>query len=83
MALIVILFRAGLGINRETLNRIGGPAIRMGFNPAILEGATVAIVSNWLFDLSIYAAGMLGFIIAVVSPAIVVPSMLELRDWQH
>lgn len=80
VALIVILFRAGLGINKDTLNRIGGPAIRMGFIPAIIEGATVTLVSYWFLDLSVYAAGMLGFIIAAVSPAIVVPSMLELRD---
>ena len=80
VALIVILFRAGLGINKETLNRIGGPAIRMGFIPVIIEGATVTMVSYWLLDLPIHAAGMLGFIIAAVSPAIVVPGMLELRE---
>jgi NhaP-type Na+/H+ or K+/H+ antiporter len=52
----------------------------MGFIPAIIEGATVPMVSYWLFDLPFYAAGMLGFIIAAVSPAIVVPSMLELKE---
>jgi NhaP-type Na+/H+ or K+/H+ antiporter len=80
IALIVILFRAGLGIDRETLNRIGGPAIRMGFIPVIVEGAAVAAISYWLLDLPLYAAGMLGFIIAAVSPAVVVPSMLDLRE---
>ncbi len=80
IALIVILFRAGLGIDRATLNRIGGPAIRMGFIPVVVEGAAVAAVSYWLLDLPLHAAGMLGFIIAAVSPAIVVPSMLELRE---
>jgi NhaP-type Na+/H+ or K+/H+ antiporter len=80
IALIVILFRAGLGIDRDTLNRIGGPAIRMGFIPVIVEGTAVAAVSFWLLGLPLYAAGMLGFIIAAVSPAVVVPSMLELRE---
>lgn len=80
VALIVILFRAGLGIDRATLNRIGGPAIRMGFIPAIIEGTAVAAISYWLLELPLYAAGMLGFIIAAVSPAVVVPSMLELRE---
>ena len=37
VALIVILIRAGLGINKDTLNRIGGPAIRMGFVPGVLD----------------------------------------------
>ena len=80
VALIVILFRAGLGIDRTTLNRIGGPAIRMGFIPVIVEGAAITAISYWLLDLPLYAAGMLGFIIAAVSPAVVVPSMLDLRE---
>jgi NhaP-type Na+/H+ or K+/H+ antiporter len=80
VALIVILFRAGLGIDRATLNRIGSPAIRMGFIPVIVEGAAITAISYWLLDLPFYAAGMLGFIIAAVSPAVVVPSMLDLRE---
>lgn len=80
MALIVILFRAGLGINKETLNKIGGPAIRMGFIPVIIEGIVITTVSYYLLDLPFYAAGMLGFIIAAVSPAIVVPAMLGLKE---
>jgi NhaP-type Na+/H+ or K+/H+ antiporter len=80
VALIVILFRAGLGIDRATLNRIGSPAIRMGFIPVIVEGAAITAISYWLLDLPLYAAGMLGFIIAAVSPAVVVPSMLDLRE---
>ncbi len=47
VALIVILIRAGLGINRETLNRIGGPAIRMGFVPCIAEGVAVTAASYY------------------------------------
>jgi NhaP-type Na+/H+ or K+/H+ antiporter len=80
VALIVILIRAGLGINRETLNRIGGPAIRMGFVPCILEGAAVTAASFYLLDFPFFEAGMLGFIIAAVSPAVVVPQMLKLKE---
>jgi NhaP-type Na+/H+ or K+/H+ antiporter len=80
VALIVILIRAGLGISKETLNRIGGPAIRMGFVPCIVEGAIVMAASHYLLGLSWFEAGMLGFIIAAVSPAVVVPQMLELKE---
>jgi NhaP-type Na+/H+ or K+/H+ antiporter len=80
VALIVILIRAGLGISKETLNRIGGPAIRMSFIPGIVEGAAIMALSYWLLDLSVFEAGMLGFIIAAVSPAVVVPAMLHLKD---
>lgn len=80
VALIVILIRAGLGINRSTLNRIGGPAIRMGFIPCILEGAAVTAASYYLLGLPFFESGMLGFILAAVSPAVVVPQMLELKE---
>jgi NhaP-type Na+/H+ or K+/H+ antiporter len=80
VALIVILIRAGLGISKETLNRIGGPAIRMGFIPAIVEGIAVTAAAYYLLGLPFFEAGMLGFIIAAVSPAVVVPTMLELKE---
>lgn len=79
-ALIVILIRAGLGINKETLNKIGAPAIRMSFIPGVTEGITVTFASHFLLGFSIIESGMLGFIIAAVSPAVVVPGMLELKD---
>ncbi len=79
-ALIVILIRAGLGIQKETLNKIGGPAIRMSFIPCIFEGIAVTAAAYYLLALPFFEAGMLGFIIAAVSPAVVVPQMLELKE---
>ena len=78
-ALIVILIRAGLGINRETLNKIGVPALKMSCIPGILEGLTVMLAAHHLLSLPWLEAGMMGFIIAAVSPAVVVPQMLELK----
>lgn len=79
-ALIVILIRAGLGINRETLHKVGRPAINMSFIPGVLEGCMVLLAAVYLFDFTWIEGGMLGFIIAAVSPAVVVPTMLELKD---
>lgn len=79
-ALIVILIRAGLGISRETLNAVGLPAALLGVLPALFEGLTVAFGAYLLFGFSVPEAGMLGFILAAVSPAIVVPQMLELKE---
>ena len=79
-ALIVILIRAGLGINRDTLHRIGRPAIRMGFIPSLLEGTAVTAAAFFLLGFSFVEAGMLGFILAAVSPAVVIPAMLDLKD---
>jgi NhaP-type Na+/H+ or K+/H+ antiporter len=77
IALIVILFRAGFGIKKETLNKIGIPAIKMSFIPGLMEGITVLFVASILFSISKIEAGMLAFIIAAVSPAVIVPSMLR------
>ena len=80
-ALIVILIRAGLGINRDTLNKIGIPALKMSCIPGLFEGLTVMLVAHYLLSLPWLEAGMLGFIIAAVSPAVVVPQMLELKKY--
>jgi solute carrier family 9B (sodium/hydrogen exchanger), member 1/2 len=77
IALIIILLRAGLGLNLQTLKMVGMPAIRLGFIPALVEGAIVMLVATWLLDFSLVEAGMLGFIIAAVSPAVIVPKMLS------
>ena len=77
IALIVILLRAGLGIKKETLNKVGKPAIKMSFIPGLLEGFTIMFIASYLFGISKIEAGILGFIIAAVSPAVVVPSMLK------
>lgn len=79
-ALIVILIRAGLGINRATLNRIGVPAIKMSFIPCLFEGALVIIATCLLLDFTVVQAGVLAFILAAVSPAVIVPQMLELKE---
>lgn len=79
-ALIVILIRAGLGISKTTLNKVGGPALRMSCIPGIVEGGVIIVVAHFLLNLPWLEAGMLGFIIAAVSPAVVVPQMLDLKE---
>ncbi len=79
LALIIILLRAGLGISREALNKVGPTALKMSAIPCLLEGTTITIVAQHLLGLSLLEAGMLGFILAAVSPAVVVPEMLALK----
>lgn len=80
IALIIILLRAGLGLNKDTLNKVGIPAIKMSCVPGIFEGLTIMFVATHLLNISIIEAGILGFIIAAVSPAVIVPSMLDLME---
>ncbi|MFT5875450.1 MAG: NhaP-type Na+/H+ or K+/H+ antiporter [Clostridium sp.] len=77
MALIIILLRAGLGIKKDTLNKVGVPALKMSCVPGIFEGITIMFVASYILGITKIEAGMLGFIIAAVSPAVVVPLMLN------
>ena len=80
IALIIILLRAGLGISKEDLKKVGGPAIRLSCIPGLLEGFLIAYTSMKMFGFTFIQGGILGFIIAAVSPAVIVPSMLNLME---
>lgn len=77
IALIIILLRAGFGIHMESLRKVGMSAVKMSFIPDVVEGLTITFVSHYLLGLPLIEAGMLGFIIAAVSPAVIVPQMLS------
>ncbi|QUH25502.1 cation:proton antiporter [Serpentinicella alkaliphila] len=78
IALIVILLRAGFGIKRDTLNRVGKTALKISFMPVVLEGFSIMVFGSYILGISYVEAGILGFIIAAVSPAVIVPQMLGL-----
>ncbi len=79
LALTVILLRAGLGLDLDALRRLQGAFWRLAFLPNLAEALTVAVVSHVLLDLPLLWGLLLGFVIAAVSPAVVVPSLLELQ----
>ena len=80
LGLIIILIRAGLGIDKEVLKKIGKTAIKMASLPCLFEGFTVMFAAHFILGYSFPIAGCLGFILAAVSPAVVVPEMLALKD---
>lgn len=77
IALIIILLRAGFGIRREDLSMVGNTALKMSCIPGLIEGFFVAFASIKFLGFSFIQGGLLGFIIAAVSPAVVVPQMLN------
>lgn len=80
IALIIILLRAGLGLKKDDLKSIGVPALKMSCIPGFIEGLFIALASVYFLDFTFAQGGMLGFIIAAVSPAVVVPFMLKLME---
>ncbi|CAD5122438.1 DgyrCDS10862 [Dimorphilus gyrociliatus] len=80
LALIVILTRAGLGLDPVALKKLSFGVIRLAFIPCLVEALTVGVVSHFLLDLPWSWGFMLGFVLAAVSPAVVVPSLLNLKE---
>jgi NhaP-type Na+/H+ or K+/H+ antiporter len=80
LALVIILLRAGLGLSRKTLAKVGGTAILLAMVPMLLEALTWFFMSQGILGLPWTSALVLAFLISAVSPAVVVPSMLELQE---
>lgn len=80
IALIIILTRAGLGLDLSGLKKIGRPAVLMCFVPASLELVGMLILGPNLMGLSILESAVMGAVLAAVSPAVVVPRMVKLID---
>ena len=80
IALIIILTRAGLGLDLSALRKLGRPAILMCFVPATFELLGVLLLAPTLLDSSLLESLILGSVLAAVSPAVVVPRMVKLMD---
>ncbi len=80
IALIVILLRAGFELHRDTLNRVGRAALIMSAVPALFEMAGIMLAAPALLHISLLDAAILGSILAAVSPAVVVPLMIDFMD---
>lgn len=78
IALVAVLFIGGLGISLAQMKQIGRPAVLLSAVPATLEGFTIALMSMWLLNFTFIQGAILGFIIAAVSPAVLIPSMIDL-----
>lgn len=79
LALIVILLRAGLGLSRRELNHAGLAAVLMAFLPSVVEAAVIVLFLCLGLGWDLFQASLAAFIVASVSPAVVIPAMLELK----
>ena len=80
IAVMVILMKAGLGLDREKLAQQGTVALRLGFLPAACEAIAIAFASMWLLQFDFLTGLLLGCIIGAESPAVIVPAMLRLKS---
>ncbi len=80
IAVMVILMKAGLGLDREKLAQQGFVALRLGFLPATCEAVVIALAAMWLLNFDFATGLLLGCIIGAESPAVIVPGMLRLKS---
>lgn len=80
IALIIILTRAGLGLDLTGLKKIGRPAVFMCFVPASFEILGMILLAPKIMGVSVLEAAVMGAVLAAVSPAVVVLRMVKLME---
>ena len=79
-ALIIILIKAGLTLDLKDLKKVGLPAILLCFLPASFEILAALFFGPILFGISRLDAAIMGAVLGAVSPAVVVPRMIDLIE---
>ncbi|WP_419749198.1 cation:proton antiporter [Terrisporobacter petrolearius] len=80
LALVIILTRAGLSLDVKDLKKVGRPAVLMCFVPACFEILAVVMIAPKLLGVTVLEAAIMGAVVAAVSPAIIVPRMINLIE---
>ncbi|WP_448783701.1 cation:proton antiporter [Blautia sp.] len=83
MALIIILLKAGLSLNLDDLKKVGRPAIMMSFVPASFEIIGYLLFAPAILGITRVEAAVMGSVLAAVSPAVVVPRMVQLMETKY
>lgn len=83
MALIIILLKAGLSLNLSDLKKVGRPAVMMAFVPASFEILAFVLFAPALLPVNRMEAAVMGAVLAAVSPAVVVPRMVQLMESKY
>lgn len=83
MALIIILLKAGLSLNLSDLKKVGRPAIMMSCVPASCEILGFFLFAPYILGITRIEAVVMGAVLAAVSPAVVVPRMVQLMDSKY
>ncbi|MFM1542481.1 cation:proton antiporter [Helcococcus ovis] len=80
IALVVILIRAGLTLDFKKVVEVGRPALLMSFLPATFEILAYTFLAKFIFGIDVLSAAIMGAILSAVSPAVVVPGMINVIE---
>ena len=80
LALVIILLKAGLSLDLGDLKKVGRPAILMSCLPATCEIIGYVLLAPCFLGVTHTEAAVMGAVLAAVSPAVVVPRMVQLME---
>lgn len=83
LALIIILTRAGLNLNLKDLKKNGLSAVLLCFVPATAEILAYMLLGALILQMNVLDAAIMGCVMAAVSPAVIVPRMLKLKETEY
>ena len=83
IALIIILLKAGLSLNLSDLKKVGRPALMMSCIPASCEILAFLLFAPAILGITRIEAAVMGAVLGAVSPAVVVPRMVQLMDTKY
>lgn len=83
IALIIILLKAGLSLNLSDLKKVGRSAILMACVPASCEILAFVLFAPAILGITRIEAAVMGAVLGAVSPAVVVPRMVQLMDARY
>ena len=83
MALIIILIKAGLTLDISDLKKVGRPAVMMSCVPASFEILAFIIFAPLILHVTTMEAAVMGAVLGAVSPAVVVPRMVQFIDTKY
>ena len=80
MALIIILIKAGLSLDLSDLKKVGRLAVMMSCVPASCEILAFFLFAPHILGITRIEAAVMGAVLGAVSPAVVVPRMVQLME---
>lgn len=80
MALVIILIKAGLSLDVKALKQVGRPAVLMSCLPALFEIGAFVLFAPRVLGVSKLDAAIMGAVLGAVSPAVVVPKMVQMME---
>lgn len=83
LALVIILIKAGLSLDIHDLKKVGRPALLLSFLPAVFEIVAFVLFAPAVLHISRLDAAIMGAVLGAVSPAVVVPRMVQLMDEKY